>query len=263
MDATQTKYHEQEVANVVDTITTMSNPFEVNDNMINIVNGKVANPNISQYMSSAKKMGEVKCKAFISEHVLNEKPDLFATIQASKLNTFSALDKKAKVRTGKGQIVELKNDFKFISRLLAIGKARNVNMQEVLTCSLRKFPSSISTVDENLVKTPKSKLLHILESRVKDPLVKDLPLNDALILDGMPLIQKIKHVPETFGALAESILSRIISSAISSKSKRVDFVCDTYPDISIKNLERSIRADAGSTTIMILGPQQKVKAIKL
>ena len=73
----------------------------------------------------------------------------------------------------------------------------------------------------------------------------------------MALIQAMKRIPKTFGALVESILGRILSWAVSSKSTRVDFVCDTYPDVSIKNLERSKRADAGSTVIMILGPQQK------
>ena len=63
----------------------------------------------------------------------------------------------------------------------------------------------------------------------------------------MALIQSIKRVPETFGDFVESILTRILSSAVNLKSSRVDFVCDTYPDISIKNLERSERADAGST----------------
>ncbi len=42
MDETQIKYHEQEVANVVEIITNMSNPFEVEDSMVNIASGKVA-----------------------------------------------------------------------------------------------------------------------------------------------------------------------------------------------------------------------------
>ena len=129
-------------------------------------------------------------------------------------------------------------------------------MMEVLMYSLRKFPSPIATVEGKLVKTPKAKLLHILEDRVQDPLTEEFLENNALILDGMALIQTIKHVPETFGDLVESILVRILSSAANSKSTRVDFVCDTYPDISIKNLERSERTDTGSTVIMILSRQQ-------
>ena len=74
----------------------------------------------------------------------------------------------------------------------------------------------------------------------------------------MALIQSIKRVPETFGDLVESILTSILSSAANSKSTGVDFACNTYPDISIKNVEMSQRADRGSTVIMILGPQHKV-----
>jgi hypothetical protein len=91
-------------------------------------------------------VGEQKCKTFMSEQLLTSEPDLFATLKATKQNTFSTMERKTKVNTSKGQIVELKNDLKFVSRLLAMGN---------------------------------------------------------------------------------------------SKSKRVDFVCDTYPDISIKNMERS------------------------
>ncbi|CAB3997096.1 Hypothetical predicted protein [Paramuricea clavata] len=258
MDATQTKYHEQEVASFVETITNMSNPFEVEDNMINIASGKVATADVSRDMNCAKDIGEQKCKNFISEQLLSEKPDLFATIKATKLSTFSTMDKKAKVKTSKGQIVELKNDLKFITRLLAVGKARDVDMKEVPTYSLRKFPSPLSTVDGQLVKTSKAKLLHILEGRVEHSAIDQLPPNNALILDGMALIQTIKRIPETFGALVKVIMNRILSSAASSKSTRVDFVCDTYPDVSIKNLERSKRAETGSMMIMILGPQQKV-----
>lgn len=258
MDATQTKYHEQEVNSAVETITTMSNPFDVEENMINIANGKVACADVSKDMTRAREIGEQRCTAFMSEHLLNKEPDLFARLETTKLNTFTTMGKKATAKTSKGEVVELRNDLKFITRLLAVGKARNVDMQEVLTYSLRKFPSPIATVEGKLVKTPKAKLLHILEDRVQDPLTEEFPENNALILDGMALIQSIKRVPETFGDLVESILTRILSAAAHSKSTRVDFVCDTYPDLSIKNLERSQRADPGSTVIMILGPQQKV-----
>ena len=36
MDETQIKYHEHEVANVVEVITNMSNPFEVEDSMVKV-----------------------------------------------------------------------------------------------------------------------------------------------------------------------------------------------------------------------------------
>ena len=258
MDEIQIKYHEREVANVVEVITNMTNPFEVEGDMVNIASGKVATPSVSNDMISAKDIGERKCKTFMSEQLLTSEPDLFATLKATKLNTFSTMERKTNVKTSKGQIVELKNDLKFVSRLLAVGKSRNIDMKDVLTYSLRKFPSPIATVDGKLVKTPKSKLMHLLESRVEDSAIERVLTENALILDGMALIQTMKHIPDTFGQLLEMILGRILSWPSNLKSTRVDFVCDTYPDISIKSMERSGRAEGGSTVVRILGADQKV-----
>ena len=80
-------------------------------------------------------------------------------------------------------------------------KSRNIDMKEVLTYSLRKFPSPIATVDGKLVKTPKSKLMHVLESLVEDPTIESIPSNNALILDGMAL-----PGDETFPTPSESWL---------------------------------------------------------
>ena len=79
-----------------------------------------------------------------------------------------------------------------------------------------------------------------------------------MILDGIALNQTMKHIPNTFGKLVEMILGRILSWASNLKSTGVDFMCDTYTDISIKNMERSGRAEGGSTVVRILGPDQKV-----
>ena len=115
MDATQIKHHELEVSNVLEIITAMSNPFDVEENMVNIANGKVAGEDVSEDMTRAKEIGEQRCTAFMSEHLLNEEPDLFAKLKATKLKTFTTMGKKAKAKTSKGQVVELRNDLKFIT----------------------------------------------------------------------------------------------------------------------------------------------------
>lgn len=43
-----------------------------------------------------------------------------------------------------------------------------------------------------------------------------------------------------------------------SNSKRVDLVCDRYPDHSIKNLERKKRSKGGKLSVKIYGRQQKI-----
>ena len=74
----------------------------------------------------------------------------------------------------------------------------------------------------------------------------------------MSLIQSMKRIPDIFGSLMEAIFDRILSLATNSISTRVDFVYETYPDVGIKNLEWSKRANASSTHVRILGSQQKV-----
>ncbi|CAB4023939.1 Hypothetical predicted protein, partial [Paramuricea clavata] len=63
----KTKYHEQEEANVVETITNMSNPFDVDGSMINIASGKVATADVSRDINCADDVGGQKCKIFISK----------------------------------------------------------------------------------------------------------------------------------------------------------------------------------------------------
>ena len=163
-----------------------------------------------------------------------------------------------KAQTSKGKVVELKNDSKFIARLLAIGESRQIDMGKLMAYSLRKFPQLFATSSGELVKTAKVKLLHVIESRYQECILEVVPPSNALMLDGMVVVQTMKDVPQTFGILAEKIIQRIINSARSSNASRVDFISDQYPTISIKNLERNKRAESGSTLVKICSQSQKV-----
>ena len=252
------KHHENEVHKVTETILAMSNPFETQSNdLVNIASGEVAGAAVQGDMLRAKEIGEKKCVEFMNQKLMSGSPDIFTTIPSSKLKTFSQ-KKMSTVKTSSGKVVELKNDVKFISRLLAVGKSREIDIKELMTYSLRKFPATLTSSDGQLAKTSKSTLMHLLEDRISSPPVESWPLNNVLVLDAMAIIQTIKNVPETFGTLVEELLRRIISHALGGKSTRIDFVCDRYPDVSIKNLERNKRAVGGSTVIKILGPKQRV-----
>ena len=81
---------------------------------------------------------------------------------------------------------------------------------------------------------------------------------DAVLLDGMALLQTLKDIPDTFGDLAEKVVRIIISTAKKAQGNRVDFVSDTYPKVSIKDIEREKRSMSGVTRIRIGGATQKV-----
>eukprot|EP00794_Sanderia_malayensis_P001844 gene1844-2077_t len=237
----------------------MTNPFDPDlKDLVNITSGEVAKPSVVKDMLAAKELGEAKFKEFVDDKVTPDQPDLFSTMTRTNLNTFTKKKVSCKISTRNGKVVELKNDSKFISRLLAIGESREIDMKNLMSYSLRKYPSPFATYDGDLVKSPKSKLLNELLSRVDDPTVETTQMPGALMLDAMAMLQTMKRIPETFGEFAEIIVELILNCAKASHAARVDFVCDRYPTISIKSLERSKRAESGVTQIRIGGPNQKV-----
>lgn len=98
-------------------------------------------------------------------------------------------------KNGKGDVVAVKNSRKLFAKILLIARSRDVDIKEVLQYSLRQFPPPLATSDGNLVKTVKSKLLHLIENRTADHLVDIIEGNKVLILDAMAILQTIKTIP--------------------------------------------------------------------
>ena len=256
---TQTKCHTSEVSAVMEMIAMMTNPFDPSlKHFVNIASGEVALPCVKQDMLAAKQIGEEKFNDFVNLTVRADVPDVFSASTRVNLKTFTKKEVKSRVSMMNGKVVELRNDARFISRLLAIGESREIDMQNLMHYSLRKFPATFATPDGNLVKSPKCKLLHDVVNRVDDPTVEITPKEGALLLDAMAILQTLKDVPQTFGDLAEKIFQLMVKCAKAAQATRIDFVSDRYPSVSIKNLERCKRAASGVTQIRLGGPNQKV-----
>ena len=87
-----------------------------------------------------------------------------------------------------------------------------------------------------LRKTNEAQLFKKLEKNV--PVLERPPTNVSTIYDGMAILQKLKFpAGATFRLMAEKVFSAVTNNT----SRRIDVVFDTYPDISIKNAERSKR----------------------
>lgn len=78
-------------------------------------------------------------------------------------------------------------------------------MRNLMKYSLRKYPAPLATSNGELVKTPKCKLMHELLRRA-DCNEASLENTDAVLLDGMALLQMLKDISETFGDLAEIVV---------------------------------------------------------
>ena len=194
----------------------------------------------------------------MATNIRAEKPDTDAQIKKTKLRTFSSMDKKVRTKTNKGEIVALKNSRNLFAKMVLIARSRNLDMKDVLKYSLRPFPLPLATIEGDLVKTAKSKLLNAIENEAQDALVERVDGESALIIDAMAILQTTKITSRTFGELAHDLLVKIVKMATSSRSQRIDFVGDRYPAHSIKNLEREKRGEGGSFRMKIFGEQQRL-----
>ena len=85
--------------------------------------------------------------------------------------------------------------------------------------------------------------------------VEDVPPTSAIIVDGMAVLQCLKQVPETFEELAFAVFHHVVPRT--SLARRIDFVADRYPEISIKHLERKKRVNEGVVKVKITGSAQR------
>ncbi len=262
LDKTRCSSHEESVKHVMATVSSMSNPFNPDSptELVNICSGAVADKETTTDLKEAYLKGDQKLEDFLQYRLLCEEPDLFSNIETMRLKTFKSMAKPKTVKTSSGSTVTVKNDCRFWVRLLVIAKNRDIDLEHVFTYSLRPYPRALATDSGGMIKTSKSKLLHVVEQEAGVPLIEQIPESNTTIVDGMALLQvlKPKDIPETFCQLAEILLKKLVAIAIFNKSGRVDFVMDRYPTVSTKNAERVSRATSGTYAFSILSEQQKV-----
>ena len=60
----------------------------------------------------------------------------------------------------------------------------------------------------------------------------------------MAQVKILPRIPDRFIDLVDLILSAVIKQA--GEARRIDFIADQYPSVSIKNIERERRGDQDS-----------------
>ena len=166
----------------------------------------------------------------------NEIDYLYAPLPKSNLQTFGNLVKSRTVKPNATAVV-VKADRGLFARMVVVARHRQMNMQEVLTYPIGPLPRSPATADGAPTKTAKSALLHILEGKAQP--VEDVPASAVWILDGVAILHSMKDVPRAFSCLA-SYLFQLVKCAASQDRTRTDLIMDQYPDVSIKNPERTM-----------------------
>ena len=233
-------------------ITSWRNPFQTSSTLSSLSTGVKAPGDLMTSLHDAHKFGTQAAQTFLDKRVISNDDDFYAAIPKMKLMSFSGLTKKF-VRISDKTVV-LKADRSLFARMAVIAQSRSMDMKTVLSFSLGPLPWSLANVDGSLAKTPKSKLLHLLESTC-EARETDTPPNTAWLIDRKAFFQSMSNVPATIGGIADH-LWKMVSIHVTAPGSRVDFVVDQYPDISIKSGERSKRARSGSVVTAVTRASQ-------
>ena len=261
LDKTRIKSDADAVANVMELVDTMINPFDNEyQSLAHLSNGTVPPIGVATDMTNMHDKGEAAAMSYMKTNILSKlssKPDIYTPIKKLNLRTFSSVHKKITSKTKNGEIVALKNSKKLFAKMVLIAQNRDRDMKDVLPVFAEAIPFAIGN-GGHLVKTDKSKLFNLLESEMNDAYVERVDGESALIIDAMAILQTMKINVTTFGELAHELLTKIVKMATFSNAKRIDFVGDRYPVRSIKNLERNKRSEGGTFLVKIYGGQQRV-----
>ena len=241
------------------TICSMTNPFSADQReLVGISSGVEVESKIADNILQAEQLGEQQFSDFFESNLLSDKPDLFTKIKQNKLKPFSS--KHLTVKNSKGRQLVVKTSRDLFARLLIMSKSREIDLKDLLSYNLSDYPLSLATAAGGLVKTAKSKMFEILESAVVDSKVDPNNVGDhnALIVDAMAVLQAMKGKWKTFGEFADAVFAHLVKLAVQWNATRLDFVADRYPEISIKNAERTRRAAQGVQRVHILNKDQSV-----
>ena len=234
--------------NVRDFLQDIKSPFESSTEFFNISSGVVADKAVTADILEPKKTEKDACEKFVEVRLV--KGEFFDPITKNNLKSFGTMAKQVKIKP-KNQEISIKADRSLFAKLIVMAQNRIFNMRDVLSYSLGPLPWSIALADGSLVKNNKAKLLQFLD---KDMLPLDTVATGATwIIDRMALLQSMKNVPATFKEIANTEHNALMIR----NTRRIDFVTDRYPDISIKNRERNRRTAEGSLLVKITGGNQR------
>ena len=240
---------EEDVQKVMEVISQRRNPFEMADNLVSLSSGSITSSALKEDLLKAEEKGKSVLVSFVQNRLTNSAVGFFETLLRLKLGKFGEVKKT--VNQG-GKSFVLQADRNLFARLLVIRQSQQIDLRDLLTHELGPVPWSLATYDGSLAKTNKSVLVKLLEDGVE--ILPNLTNASAVIVDAMAQLQTLPRIPDRFIDLSDVILSAVIKQV--GEARRIDFVADQYPSVSIKNIEREKRGRSGQLAVQIRSPQQ-------
>ena len=194
-----TSRQERDVSELTNTIRQFCDPFRNDyDNIINIVTKAVVTDIIQTHIIERNSIGGNLLAKFIEQRVVTNEVNLWSPVKKQKLQTWTANNKRVKVKDG-DKVIELTEDRSLFARLLVVSKARNIDLQQNIGMfEFTVVPRALFALDGSLLHvTSKSDLMEILESLPQQKDVEAMDTSDdtggdgrsAAIVDGMAELQ--------------------------------------------------------------------------
>lgn len=236
---------EAHVEEVMKTVDSFINPFKYDgSNLVSLISGVVATPKAQNDLLNAVTTGEKAFSDFVDNRITSDSVEFFSPIKATRLSTFHQVQKKKSAQLAKAEMQS--SDRSLFARLLVVSRSREIDLEQILSYPLSSISTPLATADGSMAKTPKSLLLEAIEHDCGSLIQpEDIQSSAAIIIDAMALIQAlpVSAIPATFGMLAESLLTQLLTRSRKYHSTRVDFVIDNYYALTIKGAEREKRGD--------------------
>ena len=251
----QIKSSETATSQMTDAIGNFTDLFSVeNRNELHcIASGKPAPEDVRQILLQAHERGQSAINEFIQTRLVDKIVPFHDPLKRLKLKTFASVGVVKKVKSTQNKMLQIKAERNIFGQLVVLSVEHNIDLQVTLSYPLGPVPYVLATADGMPVRTDKfrtdkSKILHHFEPCIEHVTA---PASEAVahVIDDNASLYVLSPVPDNFQGVAETVFDRL------PKSARVDFVTDTYKDISIKSFERQRRGT--SENVLISGPKTK------
>ena len=213
--------------------------------MVNISSGDVAPKDVVTSLMGALEIGREGYNKFLARFEKTPKKSIHDKISLNKLKSFKHLYKTGTASKNSEKISELKESGAMYAKLFALSQSgRIVDTEKTMQTEHSLYPQALADRSGNL-STPRNK--SALTSLLMDDIDCDtIPQKDgtvAIVVDGMAFIRSSGKPQNatTFGDIAQTMKSSLITVCKKYGSQRLDLVFDRYRTDSVKSGTRSQR----------------------
>ena len=206
------KRSETDVNNLVGAFSQFLNPFQIDasdhKSLFCISSGKPATPQIAEDLLSYVTRGDEACKSFIQSRLIDKSTKFQDPMKKLRLKTFQSMAVKRVLTSTQKKTIQVKAERNLLGRLLLLSQENAISLEKLFRYPLGPIPWSIASADGSMVKTDKSKLMHLLEAK-SEPSVTLLLEETTYIVDGNAHFQACVGLPDNFEELCLQLFTTL------------------------------------------------------